>query len=276
MKLHWLLMMITAGILIQPLFGEQPEPGKQVALKMKAPKSLSFWDTTLGYTKIFETLQTVVPPDESEKVDLQYLLFLPENYQVETEAIFPLMLFLHGAGERGTDIEKVKTHGPPMLLAKDESIRKKCPFLVVSPQCLDNHYWSPGQILFLLDEIEKTYKVDKSRIYATGISMGGFGTWMLGDCAGEHFAAIAPVCGGISPEKAECFLELPIWAFHGLDDTVVPPRCSTDIVDAIKEKGGQKVKITLYPEVGHDSWVKAYQTEELYRWMLGKGKRKRE
>ncbi|MDR1960263.1 MAG: prolyl oligopeptidase family serine peptidase [Planctomycetaceae bacterium] len=247
----------------------KPETGKQIAAKMTVPKSRSVWNTERGYGNLSETLQTPVPTDDSEKEELQYFLFLPENYNTEEKKTFPLLLFLHGAGERGDDLEKVKFHGPPKLLAANEELRKRCPFIVVSPQCRENHYWSPAQLLFFLDQLETNHRVDKNRVYVTGLSMGGFGTWMLTAYAGDRFAAAAPVCGGLNPVNADKLVNMPIWAFHGESDPTVPVKSTIDAVEAVKKLGGEKIKMTLYPNVGHDSWTQTYDNLELYKWFLG-------
>ena len=120
----------------------------------------------------------------------------------------------------------------------------------------------------LVDEIIKKYEVDTSRIYLTGLSMGGFGTWSLASMHPERFAAIAPICGGGESRRvARSLKNMPVWAFHGEKDTVVPAERSKEIVEALKANGGN-VKLTLYPEVGHDSWTRTYDNPKLYEWFL--------
>lgn len=224
---------------------EEPAPGKQIAQTIALPKSST----------------------ETEKQNISYLLFLPEDYDAKSEKTWPLMLFLHGAGETGTDIEKVKVHGPPKLLGEAEK-RKEWPFITVSPQNLPGSRWTPSQLILLLDEIEKNYKVDKQRVYITGLSMGGFGTWNMLARYPDRFAAGAPICGGGSTADVKPYLEKPIWVFHGAKDNVVRVNLSTDLVDAIKAAGGTKVKLTIYPELQHDSWTVTYENPELYKWLL--------
>src|SRR5438067_11719457 len=142
-------------------------------------------------------------------VKTDYLLFLPEGYSKDTDKKWPLMLFLHGAGERGSDVNKVKVHGPPKIVEK----RKDFPFIVVSPQCPADSWWRAFELLSLLDEIQKDYRVDPDRVYLTGLSMGGFGTWELASQAPQRFAAIAPICGGGNPALARRIKDLPIWVF---------------------------------------------------------------
>lgn len=191
-----------------------------------------------------------------------YLLYLPKDYN-ETEKEFPLVLFLHGAGERGDDIEKVKIHGLPKLINEG----KDFPFIVVSPQCPDLMLWNTKILSSLLDEIEANYRVDKNRIYVTGLSMGGHGTWLLAIEQPNRFAAIAPVCGWVDTSKASTIAHIPIWVFHGAKDVVVPVKSSEDMVAALKNYGSN-VKLTIYPEANHDSWTETYNNEELYKWFL--------
>ena len=200
-------------------------------------------------------------------VKAQYLLYLPTGY-AESKNQWPLILFLHGAGERGDDLEKVKIHGPPKLIAKEG---KELPFVVVSPQCPEEGWWSNDpqiEVLdALLDHIVYRYRIDQNRIYVTGLSMGGFGSWHLAAKYPDRFAAIAPICGGGDPRDAPRISHLPVWAFHGAKDTIVEPDKSREMVDALK-KAGSDVKFTIYPEAGHDSWTETYNNPELYNWLL--------
>ncbi|MCX6137693.1 MAG: prolyl oligopeptidase family serine peptidase [Ignavibacteriales bacterium] len=199
----------------------------------------------------------------TKTVRLDYLLSLPEEYGKDKSKQWPLVLFLHGSGERGSDLNKVIIHGPPKLVAKG----KQFPFILVSPQCPDNQRWEPEVLNALLDNIIALYSVDKSRMYCTGLSMGGFGTWDLACNYPERFAAIIPVCGGGEPFKASALKKIPVWVFHGAKDPVVSPERSQEMVNAIQKTGGN-VKYTLYPDAGHDSWTATYANPELYEWML--------
>ena len=192
-----------------------------------------------------------------------YLLYLPKDYQ-DSANQFPLVLFLHGIGERGTDIEKVKTHGLPKLISEG----KEFPFIVLSPQCPDNVFWNTDVLSALIDEIESHYRVDKNRIYVTGLSMGGNGTWSLALAEPNRFAAIAPVCGWSHPVEFCKLAHMPIWIFHGAKDNVVPLNFSEQIVQQSKACGGANVKFTIYPEANHDAWTETYNNEELYKWFL--------
>ncbi len=191
-----------------------------------------------------------------------YLLYLPEEYD-ESDLELPLVLFLHGAGERGTDLEKVKVHGLPRLINEG----KEFPFIVVSPQCPENMFWNIDILFALLDEIEENYRVDKNRIYVTGLSMGGNGTWSIALAQPDRFAAIAPVCGWSVPSVACTIKDMPIWVFHGAKDNVVPISSSEVMVKKLKSCSSN-VKFTVYPEANHDSWTETYNNEELYKWFL--------
>jgi predicted peptidase len=198
-----------------------------------------------------------------------YLLFLPESYGADATKRWPLILFLHGAGERGKNLTIVAKHGPPKI----DTSATNFPFIVVSPQCPAGEKWSNEIMLALLDEIEAKYPVDTKRIYLTGLSMGGFGTWSLGLSHPEKFAAIAPICGGgdfitaFLADKAQ-LTTLPIWAFHGAKDPVVPIEESERMVGYMKKIGVKEVKFTVYPEAQHDCWTQTYSNPELFDWFL--------
>jgi predicted peptidase len=196
------------------------------------------------------------------EVATRYLLYLPEGYAAETKE-WPLLLFLHGAGERGKEIDSVKKHGPPKLIEEGRTY----PFIVVSPQCPPDEYWSPIVLRALLDEIISRYRVDRTRVYLTGLSMGGNGTWKLATAYPEMFAAIAPICGWGDTTTVARLKNIPAWVFHGAKDKVVTVDKSEAMVRALKECGGD-VRLTVYPEAGHDSWSETYANPELYEWLL--------
>jgi predicted peptidase len=198
-----------------------------------------------------------------------YLLFLPADYEPESGKRWPLIFFLHGAGERGSDVWLVAKHGPPKI----DTTETNFPFIVISPQCPDGKIWSDDLLLALLDNVETNYAVDTHRVYLTGLSMGGFGTWSLGLSHPERFAAIAPIAGGgnfIAPygvDKSE-LQSLPIWAFHGGKDPVVPVEETERMVNLMKKIGVKEVKFTLYPDAQHDCWTETYTNQELFAWFL--------
>ena len=206
-------------------------------------------------------VQITAKLDTQVKVQMGYLLYLPKDY--EKQELWPLVLFLHGAGERGEDLELVKKHGPPKLIGEG----KHFPFIVVSPQCPKDRWWEPIELTALLDDITKTHKVDEDRIYVTGLSMGGFGTWRLAAYTPHRFAAIAPICGGGEKYWTRRFPHLPVWVFHGAKDTGVPLERSQSMVDALKKAGGEP-KLTVYPDAGHDSWTETYDNPDFYEWLM--------
>ena len=205
-------------------------------------------------------------------VSLGYLLFLPKGYAEKPDQKWPMILFLHGMGERGDDLARVKVHGIPKVVEQREDF----PFIAISPQCPDTSFWTAEveALNALLDEIVTKYAVDEDRIYLTGLSMGGFGTWSLAMAYPERFAALAPICGRGNPEKAHVLKDIPVWVFHGAKDETVPPEGSELMVNALK-KCGADVQYTVYPEAGHDSWTETYNNPKLYEWFL-KHKRKKE
>jgi len=208
----------------------------------------------------------------SKTVRLKYLLYLPQGYEEGGRKKWPLLLFLHGAGERGTNLSLVAVHGPPKLIKQGTNF----PFIVVSPQCPANDRWHADELIAMLDEICARHAVDTNRIYLTGLSMGGYGSWALAAQHPERFAAVAPICGGgeiidvllASRSKAAAIKKLGIWAFHGGKDPVVPLSESERMVAAFKRAGCTDIELTVYPEAGHDSWTQAYNNPKLYEWFL--------
>jgi predicted peptidase len=201
----------------------------------------------------------------TKTVGCKYLLYLPADYGKDSKKNWPLIMFLHGAGERGDNLGLVKKHGPPKLIEQGRSFD----FIIVSPQC-PNGIWWPEQIevlINLLDEIESKYRVDTDRVYLTGLSMGGFGTWTLAERYPQRFAAIAPICGGGGSYLAYRLKNVPVWAFHGAKDKVVPVEKSKEMVEAVNAAGGD-AKMTVYPEADHDSWTATYDNPQLYEWFL--------
>jgi predicted peptidase len=212
-------------------------------------------------SKVLEGQQQACELNGAVKVDLKYWLYLPEGYQQQES--WPLMLFLHGAGERGDDLQLVRKHGPPKLVGEG----KQFPFIIVSPQCPSGRWWQPMELATLLDEIVDRYRVDQDRIVVTGLSMGGYGTWDLAAYQPDRFAALAPICGGSDPIRAKYLAGIPVWVFHGRKDSVVPVERSEAMVEALK-KADSPVKFTVYDEANHDSWTETYANPKLYEWLL--------
>lgn len=198
----------------------------------------------------------------TKKLELPYLLYLPENAGKKK---LPLVMFLHGAGERGDNLDLVKIHGIPKLIAQG----KEFPFIAVSPQCPLESWWTKelDALKGLLEYIIKTHNVDTKRVYLTGLSMGGMGTWQFAGTHPEYFAAIAPICGGGEWQIARSLGKIPVWAFHGDKDDVVPLEESSRMVKIVKQAGGT-AKLTVYKGVGHDSWTKTYNNPKFYEWLL--------
>ncbi len=209
---------------------------------------------------------------QTRNINVDYLLFLPEGYRDQGAKRWPLILFLHGAGERGTNVWKAATHGPPKYVRSHPEF----PFILVTPQCPAGQRWSNDVLLALLDDVIARHAVDTNRLYLTGLSMGGYGTWSLGMSHPEKFAAIAPICGGgemitlllSSYDRGEALRSLGVWAFHGARDPVVPLAESERMIEGLKKAGVRDVQLTIDPEAGHDSWTKAYNDPALYEWML--------
>jgi len=209
-----------------------------------------------------------------KRIEANYLLYLPSDYSDAAKKRWPLMLFLHGAGERGTNLTKVAAHGPPKLVAEG---KKDFPFIIVSPQCPTGERWRNDVLTALLDDVMTRYRVDTNRLYLTGLSMGGYGTWALATEYPERFAAVAPICGGgeIVPillagtKKKAAMKSLGVWAFHGGKDPVVKLDESEKMVNAFKQIGATDVRLTVYPDATHDSWTETYENPKLYEWLLG-------
>lgn len=199
--------------------------------------------------------------------ETSYLLSLPQGYAADTTARWPLMIFLHGSGEAGADITKVKVHGPPKLIEKG----KQFPMIVVSPQSDVSWGWDVEMLYKMLQDIKQRYRVNADKVYLTGLSMGGFGTFSLAMKYPDEFAAIAPVCGGGDSSQAWKLRHLPVWAFHGAKDDVVPPAGSKNLTDAAKRYNSD-VHFTLYPDANHNSWDTTYNYDSLYHWFLSKSR----
>ncbi len=213
--------------------------------------------------------------EKQVQVKLDYLLYLPPDYGKDADKKWPLIVFLHGSGEsanvKNGDVNAVKVHGPPKLLAAGTDLKLK-DFIVVSPQCPSNRVgWQTYMLNPFLDQILKDYQVDQDRVYLTGLSMGGYGTWAWAMQNPQRFAAIAPMSGGgdSNPRHVNRALKnMPIWNFHGEADPTVPISESEAMIDAVKKAGNTDVKFTRYPNVGHDCWSQAYGNPDLYDWFL--------
>ncbi len=207
-------------------------------------------------------------------VTLNYLRYLPPDYGQDPDKKWPLILFLHGAGERGDDLNLIKPHGIPRIVEERAAAGDPLPFVTLSPQCPMDHRWSDYLPVLeqLLTEALNNLNIDPLQVYLTGLSMGGFGAWHLAVEYPQYFAALAPVCGGGSrvygfPERVCTIRDIPAWVFHGAKDDIVPIQESEIMVDTLKACGGD-VRFTVYPNAGHDSWTETYSNPELYAWFL--------
>jgi predicted peptidase len=218
---------------------------------------------------------------------LPYRLLKPAGLAKAKTKRYPLVIFLHGAGERGTDNEKQLVHGVADFASKEA--RAKYPCFLVAPQCPEGKRWvevdwtlpahtmpsepsEPAKLLLaLIASLRKEYPIDDRRIYLTGLSMGGFGVWDLLCRRPELFAAGLPVCGGGDEKQARKIAGVSVWAFHGDKDGVVKVERSRNMVKAVEEAGG-KPRYTEYPGVDHDSWTRTYHDPKVLAWLFAQKK----
>ena len=223
---------------------------------------------------------------EDGEYKLPYRLLKPNPFDPAQK--YPLVIFLHGAGERGSDNEKQLVHGMNDF-ASDEIMAKYAAF-VIAPQCPEGQAWggisrlaktptpegqlSPalGATLKAVEELRKEFPIDDNRIYITGLSMGGYGSWDALAKRPELFAAAAPICGGGNTTTVDKFKHIPIWAFHGDADKTVPVERSREMIEALKAAGATP-KYSEYPGVGHNSWAQTYSDPALYAWLFAQRKK---
>lgn len=219
----------------------------------------------LGAVARAEQVESVFEGEVKQEVGYRYLLATPEGYENDVGKRWPLIVFLHGAGERGEDLELIKRHGPPKLIEAGKDFGA----IVASPQVPEGQIWDPHAVKALTDELVAKFRVDPARVYLTGISMGGFGTWETAIIYPDTYAAIVPICGGTGVRwlLAERIKHLPAWIFHGAKDAVVEPAHS-EVIHRVLKRLGAPVKMTTYPEAGHDSWTAAYNDPELWVWLM--------
>ncbi|MDO9154332.1 MAG: prolyl oligopeptidase family serine peptidase [Paludibacter sp.] len=220
---------------------------------------------------------------------LPYRILFPENY--DTSQSYPLVLFLHGAGERGNDNQIQLIHGSALFL--NQANRLKFPAIVIYPQCPKNKYWAPIEsrengfsyvntkkptepmqlVIRLIKHIEKNEAVDHRRMYVLGLSMGGMGTFDLVCRYPRLFAAAVPICGGVLVDRLKKIKKLPVRIYHGSEDTVVSPEHSKNAYIELKANGSQDVELIIIPGVGHDSWNLAFKQEDFLSWIFSNKKR---
>lgn len=246
-----------------------------LALVLPLPAQVESW---------FGTGQMVSKNKSGTDDTLRYRILIPEQEKLQK---LPVILWLHGKGERGTDNKKQLTNGVDVLA--DSVIHGRYPAIIIAPQCPPDKYWSVYdktaatmqqavdpteielQLIALLNEVVKKNNVDASRIYIVGISMGGFGVWDMITRWPEKFAAAVPVCGGGDPSKAGLLKNMPVWAFHGEKDNIIKPSFTKDIMAELQELQPENTsRLTLYPETGHGAWVPAFKEKDLLNWLFSK------
>jgi len=241
--LGWtIIVALTCSVSLIVVADERPAPGKQV------PAS---------------TTVKVKMDDGEREVTLRYLLYLPAEYETRATEQWPLVLFLHGGGERGNDIEKVKIHGPPKLVAQG----KQFPFVLCSPQVPTGSRWNADELAKLVDELTNCYRIDRQRLYVTGLSMGGSGTWSLVSAYPDKFAAAMPLCGRGDLDAVAKLAKTPIWVLVGAKDRSETVQNCQEMAAALA-KAGCEGRFTLYFELPHDCWTVTYNNPETYEWLL--------
>jgi predicted peptidase len=193
----------------------------------------------------------------------RYLLYLPDNYSMESQRRYPLLVYLHGKSCRGYNLEKLKSYGPPYLISKGWEF----PFIIVSPQCPPDRIWNTDDWFpSLYESLSGKYRIDDRRVYLTGMSMGGSGVWALAIKHPEYFAAAIPLCGGWRTKNVKAMKHIPVWAFHGANDKIVAPVETEKMVDALRKAGG-RVRYSKLKGKGH-SIHKVYENKNIYEWLL--------
>ena len=225
--------------------------------------------TPMKLEKLYEE-QTVSIEEDGHDVSFRYRLFRPES--ADSQKKFPLVLFFHGAGERGSDNLNQLKYFPTWMTTKP--LRDKYPCFILAPQCREGYRWSAVDMttdmeaaLKALDHVIETEAIDTDQILVTGLSMGGAATWEVAMRLPERIAAAVPVCGKSEEQYAELAKDVPLWVVHGDADKVIPVDCSRSMVAAVKEAGGNP-KYTELPGVGHDSWTAAYHDKEILDWFF--------
>jgi len=221
----------------------EPTPGKQVAAST--------------------TVKVADDAGQEREVTLRYWLFVPAGYAADEAKKWPLLLFLHGGGERGDDLELIKKHGPPKFLEGKSDF----PCVTIAPQCPTGERWKAAELARLVESVAGTLRIDRQRIYVTGLSLGGAGTWAL---LAEHpglFAAAVPICGRGDVSKVEKIAQTPVWATVGGKDSPATVQANEEMAAALKKAGG-KVEFTLYPDLPHDCWTATYDEPKVWEWLF--------
>jgi predicted peptidase len=194
---------------------------------------------------------------------LNYLVSIPPDYYQDSAVGYPIILFLHGSEQRGDNPELLKEVAAVTIAGVPGAF----PFIAVFPQCPPDSLWPPTALRDLLDALEAQLRVDADRVYLTGFSMGGLGTWQTAAAFPHTFAAIAPICGMSDIPEVPRLTGIPIWAFHGAQDENVPVTESRKMIDSLR-KSGADARLTVYPDLAHDCWTMTYRDSRLYLWFL--------
>ena len=251
------------GFNMQKLFAENLRSGRiQQTVQIYRLVSFKFIWLLLLMAPLVATADEVdhFQTTVNKQVGSHFLVVKPVGYDQSKN--YPLLIFLHGMGEQGEDIKLLRVHGPY------ETVKKLgLELIIVAPQSPIDERWDIDMLSAFVDNVLENYPVDRNRVYLTGLSMGGEGAWRLAVRRPHTFAALVPICGFGMPRRAEKISHMPIWAFHGEKDPVVPLQLTTGMIKALEAAGG-KPKVTIYPGVGHNSWEPAYNDPELYSWMM--------
>jgi hypothetical protein len=203
--------------------------------------------------------------------EIPYLLYLPKSYYTNQREELPLVLFLHGKGERGNNLQILKRQGIPKSISDDKT---EFPFILIAPQLPENEEeWYTKDLISLVEEIESDYSIDENKIYLTGISLGGNGVWKLATEFPNKFAAVVPISGWGEVSNVCRIKNASVWAFHGAKDTLIPPQKTTEIIDRL-QFCNRNVKQTIYTNAKHDAWTETYNNPEFMDWLLQQKKEK--
>ncbi len=227
--------------------------------------STSLFSTFYCLTLLLFSLNGYAQPASTGKIkaDYKYQLYLPKGYST-TKTAYPLVIYLHGGSQRGNDLTKLNVYGPPSLVSKGQDF----PFIIASPQCPDDKFWSTDNWFEpLYADLTTKYRIDPKRVYLTGISMGGYGAWQTAVAYPDKFAAVVPLCGGCDDSTQVCNIKnIPIWTFHGTADDLIPIDETERLVRRLEQCRGN-VKFTRLKNTGHDIQY-LYEDKSIYRWML--------
>ena len=238
--------------------GQQSPQVKSASRLISSPGDLA-----CGRQVAMTTVVNVTDADAPREVTLRYWLFVPADYAADQSKRWPLVLFLHGSGERGDDLELVKKHGPPKLLEGKPNF----PAVVISPQCPKDRRWNAAELAKLVDSAANNLRIDRGRLYVTGLSMGGSGTWSL---LAEHpglFAGAVPICGRGDLEKIETLAKTPVWITVGRLDRQETVETNMKLSSGLQAAGGV-VGFTLYPDLEHDCWTATYDDPAVWKWLF--------